>query len=64
MNSLNVIKRARESLEIEIAAIESLKERLDSRFEEAVVCYNTVLKIEPKNDLAVEARAFCINKIG
>ena len=37
MNSLNVIKRARETLEIEIAGIESLKERLDSRFEEAVL---------------------------
>ena len=37
MNSLNVIKRARETLEIEIAGIESLKERLDSGFEEAVL---------------------------
>ena len=32
----NIIKRARETLKIEIAGIESLKKRLDSEFEEAI----------------------------
>jgi len=32
----NIIKRARETLKIEIAGIEGLKERLDSEFEEAI----------------------------
>jgi len=32
----NIIKRARETLKIEIAGIEGLKESLDSRFEEAI----------------------------